>query len=95
MANDFNETVFEKPLPEKTVAYKVKKAFMKHIYESNYLEWKDKYPDERLEYCNTYEMIMGALEAIKNINNNLVWHGFDRIFYEVIEMLDVIKERFE
>lgn len=76
-------------------SYKVKKEFMKHIYESNYIEWKDKYHDERLEYCNTYEMIMGALEAIKNINNNLVWHGFDRIFYEVIEMLDVIKERFE
>lgn len=29
LANRFNETVFEKPLPEKTVAYKVKKAFNK------------------------------------------------------------------
>lgn len=29
LANHFNETVFDKPLPEKTVNYKVKKAFEK------------------------------------------------------------------
>lgn len=74
-------------------SYEVKKKFMKAIYEPNYIEWKDKYHDDRLVYCNTYEMIMEALEAIKNIDNSLVWCGFNKIFNEEIEMLDDINER--
>lgn len=64
-------------------------------YFKKYIEWKDKFNDDRRLYQNTYEMLLSACDEIEKVESPLIRLGFYSKFDEEIKLLDRIIERFE
>lgn len=63
-------------------------------YAKKYVEWKDKYHDDRRLYQNMYEYIIETLEVMGEIENNYIWAAFNEKFHKDLETMDKIIERF-
>ena len=75
-------------------SYETKMSLLKNVYGKKYHEWSGKYTDDRQLYCNLYEMLVEALEAIKNIENNFIWCAFNKEFKAELGIMHDIEERF-
>ena len=75
-------------------SYEVKMNLLKNVYGKKYHEWNGKYKDDRQLYCNLYEMLVEALETMKNIKNNFIWCAFNKEFKEELRIMHDIEERF-
>lgn len=75
--------------------YGQEKQFIKDVYGKQYHMWKGKYCDDRSTYCAIYEMLLEALESIKDVKeDNLIWSAFIMMLHVKTNTLDNIKERF-
>ncbi len=64
-------------------------------YAKKYVEWKDKYNDDRRLYQNIFEELIKALKEMEKIENNLIWVAFNDKFHKELDVMDKIITRFE
>lgn len=55
----------------------------------------DGFKDDRLIFCNTYDVLMEALNVMETVDNNLIWVAFNDKYKEEFEILEEIGERFK
>ena len=64
-------------------------------YAKKYVEWKDKYYDDRRLYQNMYEQLLKSLKIMGRIGNSHIWCAFNRQFDEDLNELNGIIARFD
>lgn len=72
----------------------LKKRYLKLLFGKEREEYKNQ-KDDRGLFCNTYDILMEACNAMSNVENNTIWVAFNRYFNEEVEALEEIKERFQ
>ena len=76
--------------------YQLKQCILKTEFGKLYQAWNDPRPgDDRCIFCNLYEMLWDACEAMKGVENNLVRVAFDTQMKKEIETMQKIASRFE
>lgn len=73
---------------------KIKKRYLKLSFGKEREEYKNQ-TDDRGLFCNTYDILMEACEAMSNVENNTIWVAFNRYFRQEVETLEEIKQRFQ
>lgn len=64
-------------------------------FEKQYKEWRAAgFKDDRLLFCNIYDLLMEATEAMRSVDNNYVWCAFNHEFEKDLNTLISIKGRF-
>ena len=64
-------------------------------YAKKYVEWKDKYHDDRRLYQNMYESMIESLKIMGEIENNYIWVAFNHEFRKDLETMNSIIKRFD
>lgn len=64
-------------------------------YAKKYVEWKDRYSDDRRLYQNMYEQILKSLKIMGRIGNSHIWVAFNEQFDKDLKQLDRIITRFD
>lgn len=54
----------------------------------------DCFDDDRKVFCNTYDMLMEAINAMETIENNLIWIAFNNQYHKEYSELQSIADRF-
>lgn len=81
----------EKELDKAVKSANLKIELLKINYKKYRETWKDE-QDDRLVFCNTYDMILEACEAMKSVTNNFIWVAFNEHYREEEQLLnDIIK----
>lgn len=74
----------------------LRRDLLKLRFQKQYEEWKKGwFCDDRLVFCNVYEILLEALDAMEKVDNSFVWVAFVRRFNEETQKLAEIKETFK
>jgi hypothetical protein len=68
--------------------------YFKLVTEKYYDKWVNETDDRKL-FCNQYELIIEALEDLKNVNSILLLSSFNIEFSERLKEMEQIIKRFE
>lgn len=73
----------------------IKIECLKLNFEKQYKEWRTAgFKDDRWLFCNIYDLLMEATEAMRSVNSNYVWCAFNHEFSKDYDTLVAIKNRF-
>ena len=68
---------------------------LKLNFEKQYRAWKQQgVTDDRSLFCNVYDLLMEATEAMRSVDNSYVWCAFNHEFNKDYGTLKEIKDRF-
>lgn len=84
----------EKELDRAVKSANLKIELLKINYKKYREAWKDE-QDDRLVFCNTYDMILEACEAMRSVTNNFIWVAFNKHYCEEEQLLKSIIEHFD
>ena len=65
------------------------------MYGDLYTEWNGKYHDDRQIYCNIYNQMMEALEALNGMANVYVWVAVRHEMNRDEKVMREIEQKFE
>lgn len=70
--------------------------YMKFKYSKKYQKWiEEKHGDDRTLFCNIYNQIQDAINAVGSVNNNYVHVAMNKMIGADFETLDAIAEAFK
>ncbi|MCC8163488.1 MAG: hypothetical protein LIO86_10110 [Lachnospiraceae bacterium] len=72
----------------------IKRDCLELNYGVQYRRWKGVHCDDRQLFCNVYEMLAEALDAMEGVDNTLIWIGFNTQYEKEMKILADIQERF-
>jgi len=55
--------------------------------------WDDK-QDDRMLFCNIFDKLREAVDAMESVHNNTMWVAFNRLYSEDMARMDDIVHRF-
>ena len=74
--------------------YERKERLLKLQFQRAYDSWNTVFNDDRLLFCNMYEIMLEACNDMKKVKNNTIAVAFNRYFAEEMETMLRIYNRF-
>ena len=70
-----------------------KRQYMDCKFKKYRKMWEDK-RDDRMLFCNIFDKLREAVDAMESVHNNTIWVAFNRLYHEDMDRMDDIVYRF-